>query len=205
MLICFSIFNVLVLSYRIHYSSGTVYLFLIWNLFLAWMPYWISLLMKRYGQEIKSYLGVSVLVIFWLVFFPNALYILTDLIHLRIRGVVPLWYDLILILSFSFNGVFLGYASLFNIQNFLEKKYKKTIGWLIAILALFLGSFGIYLGRFLRWNSWDLISNPGELFRDVWDRVANPLAHPTTYAVTILFSIFFILIYLILKVIGRKD
>lgn len=117
---------------------------------------------------------------------------------------MPVWYDLILILSYAFNGLFLGFISLMYVENFLQKKYSKRIGWPVTFVAIFLASFGIYLGRYLRWNSWDIISNPLGLIVDIFDRVINPLAHARTYGMTILFFILLSFIYLMLKALGAK-
>jgi uncharacterized membrane protein len=92
----------------------------------------------------------------------------------------------------------LGYASLMDIQAVVTYRFNTYVGWAISVGSLILGSFGIYLGRYLRWNSWDVISSPGRLLEDVAERLLHPSAHPTTYGVTIIFSIFLVLGYLLI-------
>ena len=139
----------------------------------------------------------------WLLFFPNAPYILTDLFHLRQRPDVPLWYDLALVLFFVWNGLMLGYASLIDIQTLITKKFNRWIGWAIALSSLVLASYGIYLGRYLRKNSWDVISSPTDLFVDIISQLAHPFSHQRTFGVTIIFSVFLVLGYLLLHQVAK--
>ncbi|MEP7170944.1 MAG: DUF1361 domain-containing protein, partial [Bacteroidota bacterium] len=132
----------------------------------------------------------------WLSFFPNAPYILTDLFHLLNRQHIPLWYDLIMILSFAWTGLLTGFVSLIEIQNFFTEKYGKRLSWYLTIIALVLGSFGVYLGRFGRFNSWDVIANPFELSHDILTMFINPLHHIQMYGMTFFLSCFLILAYL---------
>ncbi len=201
LLAIFSAFNVSLVFFRIYYSSFSTFRFLIWNLFLAWIPYLISLAVIYFSPKTKNKFLIIGLIFMWLLFFPNAPYIFTDLFHLRARGNVPFWYDMILIISFAVNGWFLGIISLINIQNYIKKTWSLAKSWVMAIGALFLASFGIYLGRFLRWNSWDLLLHPGDLLKDILDRMLDPISHPLTFAVTFLFFIFLSLNYLIVKAI----
>jgi uncharacterized membrane protein len=172
-------------------------MFLIWNTFLALVPYGVSTLLILFENKIKSKWFMAVPFIIWLCFFPNAPYILTDLFHLKQRPGVPYWYDLALILFFAWNGLMLGYASLLDMQAVVSRHFNRIIGWLTAIGSLILGSFGIYLGRYLRWNSWDVLSSPYNLLHDISERIFNPLSHPQTYGVTLIFSLFLILGYLL--------
>jgi uncharacterized membrane protein len=198
LMISWGLFNTALIIYRMYYSETIVYLFLIWNLFLAWIPYVLGLVIRLYGEKLRKISSYFILFV-WLLFFPNALYILTDLYHLRVIDNMPLWYDLILILSFAFNGLFLGFVSLIYVQDFLQKKYSKVMGWIISLGAILLASFGIYLGRYLRWNSWDIISSPIGLFADIFGRIFNPTEHPRVYGMTIALFILLSLIYLMLK------
>jgi len=183
---------------RVHFSSTKAFIFLVWNIFLALIPYGISTILVLYNDRIKSHLVVIVAIFGWLVFFPNAPYILTDLFHLKKSPDVPYWYDLALILFFAWNGLMLGYASLIDIQFVLTRRFNALVGWMAAIASLILASFGIYVGRYMRWNSWDIVSSPGGLFMDITEQLVNPTEHPRTYGVTIIFSAFLILGYLLL-------
>ncbi|MBL7798497.1 MAG: DUF1361 domain-containing protein [Saprospiraceae bacterium] len=189
-LVCFSLS-----VFRYLYSETKVFLFLNWNLFLAFLPWaFTSLVLLRPGIQ-KSRLTVLLLLGAWLLFFPNAPYILTDLFHLRFKSSMPIWFDLVLILSFAWAGLLYGFLSLWDIERLARKYVNQTWVSVLSVGLLFLGSFGVYLGRYLRWNSWDIVSEPYALLYDVGSRIANPVAHPTTWGMTILLGIFLNMIY----------
>ncbi|MEL6676087.1 MAG: DUF1361 domain-containing protein [Bacteroidota bacterium] len=151
-------------------TTGTYYfLFLVWNLFLAWIPYGISTLVSLKRPQ-RSWMQLSAFCL-WLLFLPNAPCILTDLFHLRPRPGVPIWMDLTLILSFAITSLWLGMASLQHMQKALFDHWGKWLSWATALLILMLCSFGVYLGRFLRWNSWDILTQPQGLLQDIWSLV----------------------------------
>jgi uncharacterized membrane protein len=132
----------------------------------------------------------------WLVFFPNAPYILTDFLHLEDRPGVPLWYDILLLASFAWTGCFLAVASLRTIQILIKVYLGLIASWLFVGMVLTLGGLGIYLGRFSRWNSWDLMFQPKEVLIEVARRVVNPFGNLQFYGFTILFSAFLLVLYL---------
>jgi uncharacterized membrane protein len=183
---------------RMHVTSRPTFVFLIWNIFLAGIPYILSTVLILVQHRATSRRLALLLIPCWLVFFPNAPYILTDLFHLRPRTGVPYWYDLVLILSFAFNGLLLGYASLLDVQRVVAMHTNRMTGWVFSIASLVLAGFGVYLGRYLRWNSWDVIASPSLLFEDITRRLADPLSHPQTFGVTALFSAFLVGGYLLL-------
>lgn len=174
--------------FRIYYSDYGTYIFLNWNLFLALLPYVISVFFLLYNHKVKSNLLLTGILLFWLLLFPNAPYIVTDFFHLDPRANVPYWFDLGLIFSFAWNGLMLGFISLYDIQTAIARRFSAFKGWLFAVVSIVLCSFGIYLGRYERFNSWDVISNPAALFIDIADRFINPLNHQRTILMTILFS-----------------
>ncbi|HEY5891899.1 MAG TPA: DUF1361 domain-containing protein [Chthoniobacterales bacterium] len=166
------------------------YLFLIWNLFLAVLPLVFSEILRRTeNQAIRWSIAPM-----WFLFFPNAPYILTDLLHLRPRG-VPLWYDLLLLMSCAAVALIIGFISLQQMQDMVAKAWGTVAGWIFVVITLFAAGFGIYLGRFLRWNSWDVVTNPTGLAWDVVRHLGNPFAHPTMYGVTIGFGVLLSLCY----------
>ena len=189
---------VALVAVRVHFTSKVTFVFLVWNIFLALIPYAISTLLVLFHHKIRNRIMLVFPFLAWLCFFPNAPYILTDLFHLKQRTGVPYWFDLALILFFAWNGLMLGYASLMDIQSVLTERFSKLLGWAIATGSLVLASFGIYLGRYLRWNSWDVVSSPLSLLSDILEMVANPSQHPRTYGVTIIFSAFLLLGYLLI-------
>jgi uncharacterized membrane protein len=184
---------------RVHFTSKVTFVFLVWNIFLAIIPYIISTFLVLRHEKFQNRWLLVCPFLAWLCFFPNAPYILTDLFHLRPRAGVPFWYDLALILFFAWSGLMLGYASLMDMQMIITRHFGRITGWIIVIGSLILGSFGIYLGRYLRWNSWDVLSSPFALIKDIAIRVLEPADHPRTYGVTLIFSLFLIIGYLMLS------
>lgn len=176
---CFVCF--LLSVFRCFYSGSNVFLFLNWNLFLAFIPWACSSIIILYPRLQEKKLIAIALLCIWLLFFPNAPYILTDLFHLKLQLNMPVWFDLALIISYAWTGLLLGFMSLADIEGLLKRFLapKQTI--FFSTLLLFLGSFGIYLGRYLRWNSWDIINEPLKLLYDIGDRFINPFNHPRTW------------------------
>jgi uncharacterized membrane protein len=183
---------------RIYYSSSFYFGFLIWNLFLAWIPFYLSGKLIKMDDDNRSKITIGCLFFAWVLFFPNSPYILTDLFHLKEKQNIPLWYDLILIISFAWNGLMIGFVSLLEMQVFLNRKYSIQKSWIVIISMLILSGFGIYLGRYERWNSWDIVTNPIDLMIDIFKKLSNPFSHPRTVGVTIVFSSFLLISYLTL-------
>jgi uncharacterized membrane protein len=198
-----TLLSVMLVAFRVHYTSKVTFVFLVWNTILALIPYFISTLLILYHHRIRNVFVLFIPILIWLCFFPNAPYILTDLFHLHPRPNVPYWFDLALILFFAWNGLMLGYASLADIHVILNQRFNQVVGWLSTIAFLVLGGFGIYLGRYLRWNSWDVVSSPTGLIEDITSRILNPTGYPHTYGVTIIFSLFLILGYALLHQFSR--
>jgi uncharacterized membrane protein len=195
-------FAISLLVVRILLTRQLTYIFLVWNLFLAWLPYLLSVLVT-YACRRHLWLGALPAAGCWLLFFPNAPYIITDFLHLAPRAPIPQWYDLLILASFSWTGMFLALVSLATLHTIVGERIGRLGGWAFATLALALGSLGIYLGRFLRWNSWDLFFNTRTVLADLGTRALHPLAYRQTYAVTILFFAFLFTCYLIMAP-GRR-
>jgi uncharacterized membrane protein len=189
----------MVLARRI-YAGEWAFLLILWNGFLAWIPLFCALLMTR----TRGRFALVTLTATWLLFLPNAPYVLTDLIHLRVRN-VPYWYDLIMLIAFVWSGTLAGLLSLYLMQLRIRERWGARVGWLFAFVALWLTSFGIYLGRFLRFNSWDVLTNPGDLMLSIFDRVRHPFSHPRTYAFTLLLGLFLVGAYASLVTFARID
>ena len=140
------------------------------------------------------------LFISWLLFFPNALYIVTDLIHLDESTNVPLWYDAVLLFASSFIGIIMAFVSLQKAEYLLKGLFsKKMVNCMIPVI-LFLGSFGVYLGRFQRWNSWDVIHNPLALGMDIFSRFTSPVDNIKTWAITIILTALYSLLYFFIRI-----
>src|SRR5215207_3558013 len=181
---------------RIVYSGNLTYGALIWNLFLAWIPFALALAVYdgfRRGAARFPLIAGSML---WLIFFPNAPYIVTDVKHLRTWTGMPIWYDAIMVGAAAWAGLALGFASLYLMQAVVRRLAGAVNAWLFALAVLALSSLGVYLGRYLRWNSWDLIVRPERVLEDVWTGIANPLAYPHAVVVTVVFTAFLAATYL---------
>ncbi|MCX2764421.1 DUF1361 domain-containing protein [Aquimarina muelleri] len=186
------LFSFTLLLIRVIKTDSTFYLFLVWNLFLACIPYAITLILC--SQKTNSFIfwiGFAC----WLVFLPNSPYILTDLQHIKLSTLESVWFDVLLILSFAINGLVAGFASLSIIQTSLQKKFSNKIANFIVYFILLLCGFGIYLGRVLRWNSWDILQDPTGLLLDIAKRILFPYQHINTWFFTITFGVFLIIIY----------
>ena len=157
-------FSLLLLVARMLYTGHILFAFLVWNLFLAWVPYALTRKMEadRIGGKRFWFLGLV-----WLLFLPNSFYILTDLFHLTLDRAMPLWYDLALLLSFAWSGMLLGVHSMHTMEGLLSRRLHLRLGWLFVLPLMALNAFGIYLGRYLRFNSWDVLANPFELLGDI--------------------------------------
>ncbi|WP_417608729.1 DUF1361 domain-containing protein [Owenweeksia hongkongensis] len=172
---------------RVLYTSSILYLFLVWNLILAGIPYLLLEKLKTRNRMKLSTISLSVLLI---LFLPNAPYITTDLFHLRGNFGDSIWYDTLLILSFAWSGLLLFFHSLNNINAFMRQwlPHGKRVLLLVAIILLC--AYGIYIGRYLRFNSWDVVSNPFSLLSQMLDHVMNPFSHPRTWGMTLLYGAF---------------
>ena len=161
------------LELRIRETGDGFYRFLVWNLFLAWAP-----LVLAAAAYARSRRGVdpltAALLVSWLVFFPNAPYLLTDFIHLT-QGPAPLWYDALMLSAFAWTGLLLGFASLYLVQLILRRAFGVAVSWLGVFGSLALASIGVYIGRFVRLNSWDALLHPRRVVEVVHARlVAEP-------------------------------
>ncbi|HYH36187.1 MAG TPA: DUF1361 domain-containing protein [Candidatus Saccharimonadales bacterium] len=173
-------------------DRALVYDYLSWNLFLAWLPLLFALrLMTVLKRKLWSSWEALATSFLWLIFLPNSFYIISDLIHLRDAANADILYDSVMFISFVFTGLLLGFSSLYLIHLQLRRRLSpRGAGFWVAV-TLVLCSAAIYLGRDLRWNSWDILTNPGGLLFDIADRVQHPAAYPH---MLLIISAFFILL-----------
>jgi uncharacterized membrane protein len=188
------LFCLMLLLIRLVKTDHFSFFFLIWNLFLAWLPCWFINLHKRARTPVAKGIVISLTILF----LPNAPYILTDLFHLTKNLAAPMWFDLLLILSFAVLGMaffILAFKQLMLVLSELIKSSRNI--YIVKYLILLSTGYGIYLGRYLRFNSWDVISNPFELVMQIFQSLFDPACFKETFAVTFAFSIF---LYLILEI-----
>jgi uncharacterized membrane protein len=191
--------TVALVTARIIWTGNVGYSFLIWNLFLAWLPMLLALLAcEKYrsasGRDWR-FIGLAGA---WLLFFPNAPYIFTDLIHLTNYFIAHFWVDLSLVLLCALTGLILGFVSLYLMQSVVARMFGRPASWLFIGAVAALSGFGIYLGRFLRFNSWDVLFKPRQLYHGIGNWVADPFANPTSLAFPVLFATFVFVTYLML-------
>lgn len=189
----------LVLGYTI-WSDTSYFLYLIWNIFLAFLPFFISANLLKYQSKGKTHsLIIFGGLLVWLILFPNAPYLVTDIIHLSTNVFVPFWYDVLLLFSSAWLGVYIGVHSLFQVEQIFLLKYSKIKTDVFILLTILLSSFGIYMGRFLRWNSWDVFIQPRFILKDSLDIFYHPFDHPEAYITTLVFFVFITVSYNVWK------
>jgi uncharacterized membrane protein len=180
-------FGLCLLVGRVVVTGRIAFAFLVWNLFLAWLPLCGAELLRGWlvwrGRcgVVGGSLGAA-----WLLFLPNAPYLVTDLGHWRARPPAPAWFDLVVLCHFALLGLALGFAALDVVAGQVVERCGRQVGKAFRWAVLLLASFGIYLGRFERWNSWDVLRDPVALAQDVGMRVIRPWEHPRTVGFTLL-------------------
>ncbi len=193
----FTLFSTVLLLYRILKSDSLSYIFLVWNLFLAFIPWWISNYIKKRNELQLKHMPLLGM---WLLFLPNSPYILTDLFHLRPRPYLPLWFDLMLVLSFALIGMIVFLKSLRDMLTILKRYVRPLYFTMITPVIFWLISFGLYLGRYLRFNSWDIV-HPFRLVKASF----TILFEKDTIGFTCIFSVFIWFLYYITFSLNRKE
>ena len=182
---------------RMWLTGSLIFWFMAWNLLLAWIPLEIIIWLKNRLKS-QPWLTVPNLLISlaWLLFLPNSFYVMTDIIHLQSRGDISIMYDAVMLLSFVLCGLILGYINLYMMHKMLMERMSQKRSHMAIAGVLLLCSFAIYLGRYLRWNTWDVLVSPAGLLFDVSERFINPVIHAQTYALTTVFFVFLGTLYL---------
>jgi uncharacterized membrane protein len=180
------------------------YWFLIWNLVLAWLPlafaWWLAGRLRKFPWFTWQNMALTFL---WLGFLPNSFYVVSDLIHLHETGEVSLLYDIVMFSSFIFNAAIVGFMSLFMVHRELVKRIAYKKAHVVVGAVLLVCSFAIYLGRSLRWNSWDVLINPAGILFDVSDRIVNPVSHPQSFVTTATFFLLLTSVYFVIWELAR--
>lgn len=198
-----SLLSVLLVSARIAFSDSGRYGGLVWNLFLAWIPFVLAYIAYALSwKRILLYIAIPIFAFLWLIFFPNAPYILTDLQHLAVESnAAPVWFDVILLVWFSWTGMLLGLVSLYLMHEIVKRAFGRWVGWIFVIFMSGMSSIGIYLGRFVRWNSWDILQEPSGVAISILGLVIDPSLRLLVF--TFLFTVFFLFIYLTMYAFGH--
>lgn len=189
-------FTLSLLFVRALYTGNLTYSFYPWNLFLATIPLFFSgLLLKQKTLNYKSILLMGL----WLLFLPNAPYLVTDIFHYQERPPVPMWFDLMLVVSGAWNGILLCMISMLRVEKFLRTRVKSKFIDAIMFALLVLCGYGIYIGRYLRYNSWDVITEPVSILKSSTHHVHHPLQNLNVWLFTFVFAVFLGIIYFTIK------
>ncbi len=205
-LLALTAFCVALFGVRVWYADELRFRFLLWNLFLAWIPVPLAIALARDVANTGRlranglFFGAG-----WLLFFPNAPYIITDFVHLYDDPPVPLWFDALGIGAFAWTGLLLGLVSLAIVHETVRRFLTSFQAWIVVCAATVLAAFGVYVGRFLRWNSWDVVQDPANLGRDLRGELANPLEHPRTFVVTGIVALLLLLSYGVLDALRARQ
>jgi uncharacterized membrane protein len=190
-----SLLGVAFFAVRAFWSDSFLHKFLMWNLFLAWIPYvsalWMAAMHKRRARA-WQYILPSIV---WLLFFPNAAYLVTDLYNLTDMPPVPFWYDIGFFATLAWTGLVLAVAALQIVQRMVKESFGAFWSWLVVFVVVGLNGVGIYLGRFLRWNSWDIVTDPHAVLQDAITPFLHPIAYRQPVAIIVVFSAMLLVVY----------
>ena len=175
-------FSFLIVQFRYEQTDVRIFRFFWWNLLLAVIPYLTSEVLK--GSVVRT----IPLILVTILFLPNAPYMITDLFHLRTRAEFPMWYDTLLIFWFALVGMALFYLTIFNLEQCFKRFFSPVFAHFLIAVVCFLNGFGIFLGRYLRFNSWDILSNSDDLTEQILDKIINPSANTRAVGITLLYG-----------------
>ena len=196
-LVVLSLFVLAMIVVRVLYTGSSDHTAIAWNLCLAWIPFLLALFVS--GRAAPGWTpGVTLIALLWLIFLPNAPYLVTDLKYVGQSDSVPVLYDVLLLSAAAWTGLLLGLTSVLVMHATGRRYVGPTRSWALVVAVLALSSFGIYLGRIQRWNTWDLVVRPGALSHAGWRAALHPFSHPDPLAMTVLFTLFLVATYLVL-------
>jgi uncharacterized membrane protein len=197
-------FSVSLVCARVVATGYFTYLFLIWNLFLAVIPYAISEWFYHNIPVIGNIWKRLIVLSGWLLFIPNTFYIVTDLFHLEQFDSAPKWFDLLLLFSFAWNGLLFGILSIRRIETIITALYGSRYSILFLLVVMWLNAFGIYIGRYLRYNSWDIIGRPFSLVEEILEVIFHPIRNRMEWGMITSWAAFMVLSYITLKAMSRQ-
>lgn len=195
-----SMFGVALVAFRRAYTGELEYANLVWNLFLAWLPFAFALAAYDLDRRRGRLPGLLALGALWLAFLPNAPYLVTDYMLLRYVGGMPVWFDVVMLTTFAWTGLVLGFVSLYLVQSIVRRRLGAVAGWACAVASLGLSGLGIYLGRVLRWNSWDLAVQPTAVLADVAERLQSARLVGMSLAMAVFLTLAYATLYGFLSV-----
>lgn len=193
-------FAIVINILRVLFFGSTAFLYILWNIILATIPFTISSILLVYTKKeniIKPFFIIGFII--WLLFLPNAPYVVTDFIHLGRIHAVPVMFDIFVLFSSAWVSLLMGLYSIFHIERILLLKYSKKITNIIILIIILITSFGIYLGRFLRFNSWDFFTSHNSLITSIWKIFTQSNNYVNVYGYTLLFFVFIYVLYISFK------
>ncbi|MDI9363447.1 MAG: DUF1361 domain-containing protein [Flavobacterium sp.] len=196
MLILSILFTLVLVVARIVYTSNFSYIFYGWNLLLATVPLLCS---SRLQKHTSIGFTTILLLALWLLFLPNAPYVITDIFHYKLREPIPMWYDLLIVTTGAWNGLLLGIVSLMQVDKFLQNFWGKVWVQGFVFSSLMLCGYGVYIGRYSRYNSWDIVTKPQYILLDSLHQIRHPFQNYHVWAFTGLFGIMLTIVYLTLQ------
>jgi len=200
-----SLVSVGLLLANVHTMRSWEFSYLIWNLFLAWTPlfftFWLLRVLKR---KLWSSWEALLVTVIWLSFLPNSFYMISDFVHILEVPPPRVLYLVVVFASFIFNGVILGYLSLFQVHQELLKRISKRLASMLVAVVLALCSFAIYLGHDLRWNSWDILRDPGGILVDVSNHINDMVAYTTALSFFLLLGSIYIVAWCIARTMRQQ-
>jgi uncharacterized membrane protein len=197
-------FGLLLLLARIAYTGKIMFAFLVWNLFLAFVPYFLSYQLSIRPWWIANKWKFAAVFMVWLLFIPNSFYILTDLFHLYDGHNVPRWFDLLLIISYAWNGLMMGIMSVRHLEKIVGAIWLYRFEGLFVFPIMWLNALGVYIGRYMRFNSWDLFSNPFQLVMDIIKVLIHPVNYISAWGMIMSFTFFLSIFYMTIKRMSRS-
>lgn len=200
-----SLLGVVFFAVRALWSDSYIHKFLMWNLFLAWIPFGCAMWMAAIHRRRASAWQYIVPSLVWLLFFPNAAYLVTDLYNLSDMPPVPFWYDIGFFATLAWTGLLLAVASLQIVQRMVKQSFGLVRSWVIVLVVVGLNGVGIYLGRFLRWNSWDVVTDPLGVLQDAIMPFLHPIAYRQPVAIIIVFSAMLFVFYVSVLALQQRD
>jgi len=183
----YTLFNIIYISILNFYMGNQKYNFLLWNLFLGFVPFAIAFVMRINISKLNTFVFIFGIFL-WLLFYPNAPYMVTDLIHVD-QDSTRVLYETLMLFSFAMQALFLGFYSLKLMWEIFNVRFKKLTANIIIFIAVLLSSFGIFLGRILRLNSWDVFTHPFQTLKTILEHLFPISSNPATYAVIIIFTL----------------
>lgn len=194
------LFSSALVVFRVLFLWNPLYISMLWNLFLAILPLYFSFKASRTLGK-KAFWAWSAM---WLLFFPNAMYITTDMFHLNEHAGIPKWFDLIMLSSCAINGLAYGVLSLRNMEKRMRDVIPQKYLNAVLLFIMMLCGYGVYLGRYLRWNSWDVVTNPISLAGDMYQHIVHPFRNANIWALTITFGTWMYILYKFFKRLEKR-